>query len=136
MLQNSIPELSVKELRTFGFVTGAILVFLFSLLLPWFYDKGLQSWPLYIALPLWLFALVAPSWLKGVYYVWMKIGGVLGWLNTRIILTIVFYCLILPTGLLLMLLGKDPMMRKLNTNATSYRVMKKKRHRTHMERPF
>jgi len=135
-MTESIPDLTTQELRKFGFVTGAILVVLFSLVFPWLFDKGLQLWPLYIATPLWFLALVLPAWLEPVYSGWMKTGSVLGWINSRIILGIVFYLLIFPIGILLSIFGKDPMKRHFEPKTNSYRVVKGKRQKIHVERPF
>ena len=45
-------------------------------------------------------ALVWPRSLTQVYRLWMTVGEVLGWINTRIILGVLFYLLFTPMGLL------------------------------------
>lgn len=42
----------------------------------------------------------------------MKFAHLLGWLNTRIILTLVYLLIFTPAALLFRLLGKDPMNRR------------------------
>ena len=130
------PKLDKKGLRNFGFTTGAIVAVLFGFLLPWIFDKSIPLWPWWIVMPLWILAAVMPGWLSPVYTGWMKIGHILGWINTRIILGVVFYFLIFPIGLLLTLFGKDSMQRKLDVREESYRVNKEKRTKVHVERPF
>jgi hypothetical protein len=39
----------------------------------------------------------------------MAFGHVLGWINTRLIMGLVFVAMVIPTALLLRLFGKDPM---------------------------
>ena len=84
----------------------------------------------------WILALVLPESLRKVNQVWIKVGNVLGWINTRIILGIMFYLLIFPIGLLLKVFGKDAMNRKLDANSDSYRRISKQRDRKHLEKPF
>jgi hypothetical protein len=64
-------------------------------------------------------ALVAPTLLGPVERVWMKLGNVMGWVNTRIILTVLFYVVVFPAGLL-MRLFRDPLDRELYDTRSSY----------------
>jgi NADH:ubiquinone oxidoreductase subunit 5 (subunit L)/multisubunit Na+/H+ antiporter MnhA subunit len=61
-----------------------------------------------IAAVLSLLAAVAPSLLHPVYRGWMRVGEVLGWINTRILLTLVFFLVVTPIGLLMRLFGRSP----------------------------
>jgi hypothetical protein len=135
-MMHEIEKLDKKGLRKFGLVTGAIVAVLFGLLLPWLFERGLPLWPWYIAGTLWALALVIPVALGPVYHVWMRFGMVLGWINTRIILGLVFYIIFTPISLLFMIFRKDPMHRRKEPNAASYRVTTKNNSREHMERPY
>ena len=130
------PELSTQELRKFGFTTGAIVAILFGILLPWLFTHGYPYWPWILAGVLGLWALIAPATLKPVYNGWMKVGHVLGWINTRIILGLMFYTVFFVVGLVLKILGKDPMSRKIDKSAESYRVPSHAHNKDHVERPF
>ena len=130
------PELNTQELRKFGFTTGAVVVVLFGLLLPWLFNHGYPYWPWILAGVLWLWALIAPATLKPVYNGWMKVGHVLGWINTRIILGLMFYTVFFAVGLVLKILGKDPMSRQIDKTAESYRVTSRVHTKDHVERPF
>lgn len=66
----------------------------------------------------------------------MHIGHVLGAINTRIILGTLFFLVITPTGLLMLLLGKDPMARRFDQEARSYRVPVDPGADAPMKRPF
>ncbi|WP_089724798.1 SxtJ family membrane protein [Candidatus Thiosymbion oneisti] len=133
---SAIERLDREGLRKFGLVTGAIVLVLFGFLLPWIFGHGLPRWPWYIAGALWVPALLLPDLLKPVYIAWMRFGMVLGWINTRIILGILFYILFTPTGLLLKVLRVDAMRRKLDARMKTYRVESRKQLPDHMERPF
>ena len=66
----------------------------------------------------------------------MRFGHALGWLNTRIILGLMFYTVFLVVAVIMKLLGKDPLSRKLDETLNSYRVPSEVRERNHMEKPF
>jgi hypothetical protein len=131
-----IPELDRAGLRKFGLTTGAIVAVLFGLLLPWLFNA--EHWPLWpwiLAAALWLPALIHPEILRPVYTGWMKIGALLGFVNTRIILGLFFYVIMMPAGLAMRLLRKDPMRRKPDPGPT-YRVQSRANPPKHMENPF
>jgi len=133
----NIPVLDNKGLRKFGLTTGAIIVVLFVAFFPWVFDApGMPTWPWVVAGLLWVPALLMPSALRPVYTTWMKIGHGLGWVNTRIILGVLFYVIVLPMGLVMRLLGKDPMARKRDKSATSYRIKSVSEPRDRLEKPF
>ena len=132
-----IPELDNAGLRKFGLTTGAIIVALFALFFPWFFDKPIMPvWPWIIAAVLWLPALLFPAVLNPVYTIWMKVGHVLGWINTRVILGVLFYVMILPIGIIMRLFGNDPMARKKDESATSYRIQSVSEAKDRMEKPY
>jgi len=135
----SSTNVSNQDLRKFGFIMGAMFALMFGLLFPWIFDKSAENWPIwpFIVLAIfWVVALLAPQILKPVNEIWLKIGNVLGWINSRIILGIMFFALIFPLGLILKVFGKDSMNRKFNDNIKSYRRNTKPRKKEHLERPF
>ena len=133
---HQVPELNKKELRDFGLITGAIFVILFGLLIPWLRNHPFPQWPWIPASMLWFLAILTPSSLRPVYKVWMRIGLVLGWINTRIILGIVFYGLVLPMGIIMRLVGRDPMARDFDLDLGTYRLTCQSKLRTSMEKPY
>ena len=135
-MMTEIEQLDKKGLREFGLVTGLVVVVLFGLFLPWVFDHSWPYWPWTIAGVLWGVSLVFPLALNPVYHIWMRFGLVLGWINTRIILGLVFYLMFTPIRLLLLVLRKDPMRRKIEPESESYRIPSKNQSREHMERPY
>ena len=125
-----------RELRKFGVVFSAILLFLFEALLPWLRAHPLPLWPVYIAVPVTALALLWPAGLRPLYHGWMKFGAVMGAINTRIIMTVFFFVVLAPIGYLMRLLGKDPMARSLDPAAASYRVQSARQEREHVEKPY
>ena len=70
------------------------------------------------------------------FRLWMEFGSVLGWINSRLLLGLVFYLMFFPIGFMMRLFGWDAMHRKLNANLQSYRVASKVGKRENMEKPF
>ena len=68
-----------------------------------------------VMLPLVAFA---PTLLRPVFKLWLKIAHAIGWFNTQVLLTIVFILVFIPTGLIMRLFRKDPMKRKMATEGT------------------
>ena len=122
MMAATTPIPDKQELRKFGLVFATGLVLIFGLFLPWLVEKPWPSWPWIAAAVFAGTALVLPQVLKPVFLLWMKIGHVVGWINTRIILGIFFFILFAPVALLFRLLGKDPMRRRLDSSAKTYRI--------------
>ena len=130
-------EVTLKELREFGLIFGAILVLLFGLFLPWVFEKPLPMWPWWVLAVTGGLAIIFPLGLKPFYKVWMVFGAVMGWLNTRLILGLVFYIVFMPFGLVMKLFGKDLLSRKLDASASTYRVIpSEQQEKDNMENPF
>lgn len=133
-LQHAIAD--KKGLRNFGLTTGAITAVLFGLLLPWILGHGFPLWPWIVGGILAAWALLAPETLRPVYRGWMAVGYVLGWINTRIILGLVFYLVVLPAAGMMRIFRKDPMARRFEAQAPTYRVPSTNQSKNHLERPF
>ena len=124
-----------KQLRSFGLLVGGIFVILGFLPLL-FGKEETRLWAVILGGVLLLLALLLPKSLRPVYRAWMAIGHVLGWINTRIILGVVFYGMIVPAGFIMRLAGKDPMRRQFQSEADTYRVPCSPRPASHMLRQF
>lgn len=128
-------EPAIKELRSFGLIVGGVFlaIGLWPIL---FRGEDPRLWSLGIGGALVGLGVVAPMSLKQVHRGWMKVGHVLGAINTRIILGIIYYGLITPMGLAMRLMGKDSMHRVLLKDVATYRVVRAPRHRHHMRNQF
>ena len=127
--------MSNQELRKFGLVTGAMLILFFDLLIPWIWGIAMPMWPLIAAAILAAMAIILPASLGPVYNVWMRFAEALGWVNTRIILSVIFFLLLFPLGMIMRIFN-DPMRRKLDDSADSYRVPSNPPKPENMERPY
>lgn len=131
---NSTPDR--KELRKFGLIFATGLILVFGLFLPWVFERPWPAWPWIVGGAFVAVALILPQSLRPVFWLWMKIGHVLGWINTRIILGIVFFLVFAPIALVLRIMRADLMKQTLDTTASSYRIESVRLPRDRMERPF
>jgi hypothetical protein len=123
-------------LRKFGVVTGLGFSILFGLFFPWLLDLALPNWPFVIGGLFITAGLIAPAGLKPVYRVWMGTAVIVGWLNSQLLLTLVFLLVLTPIGLLRRIFGSDTLGRRFSRNAVSYRKPSEQREADHVERPF
>lgn len=109
---------SPRALRRFGFMVGSVILILGCFLL--WRQRG-AGWPLIsIGTVLVLAAGMIPSLLKWVYAPWMIGALALGWVVTRILLTLVFFLVVTPVGLLQRLFGKRVIEVAWKADTTSY----------------
>ena len=125
-----------QELRKFGLMAGAFIATLFGLILPWLFAYNIPTWPWIVSGIFLFFALLVPFLLLPIYKGWMVVGHALGWINTRIILGILFFVLFLPIGITMKLFGKDPMARKFDKKKESYRIPCSPKNIALMEKPY
>src|SRR5690606_38839000 len=115
-------DTSRRALRNFGLVVGGVVVGI-AAVVAW--RRGWDLGPLVLGLggpgaALVLLGLAAPATLRPVYRVWMGLAVVLGFVMTRVLLTLVFVLVVLPIGLALRLVGKDLLDVRIDPEATSY----------------
>ncbi len=109
-----------RALRQFGLVVGGVFLGVAALLL-WRRGESAWVWGLAgVGGPLVLLGAAAPMVLRPVRDVWMTLALVMGAVMTRVILTLAFVLVFLPTGLLLRLFGKDLLRRRLEPDAETY----------------
>jgi len=70
--------------------------------------------------------LIQPTLLKPVYIIWMRLAFILAWINTRLILFIMFYLIFTPVGIFMRLLRIDLLDRKVDKSKKSYWLKKEK----------
>ncbi|MBD3334771.1 MAG: hypothetical protein GF355_04590 [Candidatus Eisenbacteria bacterium] len=100
-----------QDIRRFGYLVGGLLSILGGL--SWWRD-GWVPWPIPLvpgALIV-VMALLRIPLLVPVYKGWMKGAHALGWVQTRLLLGIVFYLAITPIGLFMRLFGHDPLQKR------------------------
>jgi hypothetical protein len=107
-----------RELRKFGLMVGGVFVAIGVL----FLLRHKSSYPFFLGLgsTLIVFGAIWPRALKYIYVAWMALAFTLGFVMSNVILTVFFFLLVTPIGLLSRLFGKDFLARKLDKHAASY----------------
>ena len=100
--------------RNFGLSVGSALA-LFGLLALWRDHPWLAATLLLPGAVLVLCGLLISTWLAPLRRQWMRMATAIGALNARIILTVAYYFIVTPVGLLMRLAGRDPLDRRLGT---------------------
>jgi len=125
---------SKKQLREFGLLIGFGLPVLIGWLIPSFFGHEFRSWTLWVGIPALILGLMAPRLLHYPYKVWMVLGHALGWVNSHIILGLVFIVVLQPIAYVMRLTGYDPLRRRRKDEIT-YRENRQD-HRTDLTRIF
>ena len=92
------------HLRKFGLTMGIALA-IFGALFFW-RDRAIAPYLFILGAAFLLLAAVAPRALKPVQKVWMTLAVALGWVMTRVLLTITFFIGVTPIALIAKLVGK------------------------------
>ena len=119
-MENSITK---KKLREFGLIIAIGLPLMFGWLFPIIAGHDFQRWTIYVAIPSISFGIFKPSLLFYPYKVWIFIGEMLGWINSRIILGLIFIIILQPLALCMKMFGYDPL-RKNKIKGKSYKEIK------------
>jgi hypothetical protein len=83
-----------------------------------------------------ILGLIRPALLKHPAAAWMRLAHVLGYVNSRIILTVLFALVLTPMGLLWRLVGKDPLARRRESWTGWSRYPERYRNSKHYERMY
>jgi hypothetical protein len=108
-----------KELRTFGLSLGVVCL-LWAGILWWRGHRAPLPWLLGAAPVLALLALAAPAALGPIHRVWMPAAKAVARALTWLMLTLAFYLVFTPYGIVLRMLGKDPLDRGFEKGRASY----------------
>ena len=117
-------NLTKKKLRDFSLFIGFGLPFFIGWLIPFIFDHEPRLWTLWIGLTFLIIGLFKPYLLFYPYKFWMKLGLILGWINSRFILSLVFILIVLPISFFMRIFKYDPLRIKLK-KVNSYREIRK-----------
>jgi len=106
--------------KSFGIVFS--VVFLIIALYPLISSEGIRAWALIVSAVFLLLAYVAPNVLSLPNKLWFKLGLLIGSIVAPIVMAFIYFVTVVPTGLIMRLLGKDLLKQKLDKNAKSYWV--------------
>jgi hypothetical protein len=120
MLKKEISQIKSgpKEIKSFARLVGTILLLL-GIFLIWKQNGG--GIPLLVVgVLLWVVSQLAPNLLKPAQKAWMILALMMGWVMSRVILTIFFCLMVTPIGIVLKLMRKDLLDARIDKRVKSY----------------
>ncbi|WP_406644759.1 SxtJ family membrane protein [Aliisedimentitalea scapharcae] len=111
-------KVKVGSDRSFGLVFAG--VFTIIALFPLLGEGSIRFWALGAAAVFGGLALIAPELLNNANKLWFRFGMVLGAIVSPIVMGILFFGTVTPTGLIRRALGADPLNRSFDPEADSY----------------
>jgi hypothetical protein len=123
-------EVNHQRIRDFGRVMLVVISFIIPLFLIWRNDWSLTTASSVFfgaGLAIFMLSLVKPDALRGIYRYWMALAVVLGLFMTKVIISLVFYLLMTPIGLMRRAWVGDPLKIRFDKKAESYWIEKEVR---------
>lgn len=113
-----LAQIETSSDRSFGIVFAVF--FAIVALLPLLNAHPLRMWALFVSVLFLVPALLLPQSLAPLNKLWAKFGALLHCVVSPIALGVLFFLVVTPTGLLMRLLGNDPLRLRLDRSAKSY----------------
>lgn len=125
-------DLSKSNLRKFAFTMAVCLLMIGSVI--FLKHKGINK-ALFVATLFFLSAgIFIPGCLRVIYIPWMRLAEILGYVVSRLILSLIFLLILTPIGIILKIAGKDLLDRKFGNSSTYWKKVDPKS--TDYERQF
>ncbi len=116
-------KIKVGTERNFGLVFA--LVFVIISLYSFWFGKNIHLWAFIIASIFFFFAIFIPKLLILPNKLWFKLGLFLGAIVSPIIMGMIFFLIVTPTGMIMRLLGKDILNQRTKKSIKSYWIERK-----------
>ena len=113
-----------KQLRQFGIIIGIFFPLIFGLIMPLLFGHSYRIWTLFISFPILIMGILKPYYLSSFYKLGINVGNYLGWINSHLILGLVFIIVLQPIAFFMKIFGYDPLRKKIDKNIKSYRERK------------
>jgi Ca2+/Na+ antiporter len=108
-VHSSSTEPTHRQLVTFGLTMGGALCLVAAIRI---WRRGVDDTAvgaILVAVAFAIAAFIPTDPLASVYRYWMRFAEALGWINTRILLIVIFYLVVTPLGLVMRLLRRPPL---------------------------
>ena len=129
----SSSKIKISSNRSFGLVF--FVVFLIVALWPLKYEEDIRLWSLVISIIFFILGVINSKLLTPLNKLWFKFGILLGSIVSPIIMGIVYFAVVTPTGVLMRLLGKDLLRMSKVKNTSTYWIKRDKQKNT-MKKQF
>lgn len=128
MLKKDPKQVTSGEARKTALIVAGVLAVIAVFLL--YRGRATNAWIVGgLALALVLVGLFVPPLAKLFHRIWMWIAVKLGWINSRILLTLVYFLMFVPYKLVSRLVGRDPLFLRQPAGESYWH----KREKTHQE---
>ena len=107
-----MDNIKIGSNRSFGIVF--FIVFLLISLYPLINSQDIRLWSLFVSFVFLFLGLINSKILNPLNKLWFKLGMFLGKIISPIIMGIIFFLVVTPTGLIMRILGKDLLNLKYN----------------------
>ena len=101
----SNEKIKISSNRSFGIVF--FIFFLFIGLYPILNNNSIRFWSLAIAILFLILGILNSNYLSPLNKIWFKFGIILGKIISPVIMAIIFFLVVTPTGLIMRILRKD-----------------------------
>jgi len=118
--------------RSFG--VFFFIVFFIVGLWPLLNNDQIRYWALFVSILFLLLGIINSKVLTPLNKIWFKFGILLGKIVSPVVLVIIFFLVVTPTGLIMRMLGKDLLKLKKNKNKTYW--IKKENNLSNMKNQF
>ncbi len=112
----------ISSERSFGLVFVAF--FAIVAIYPLFFGGDLRVWAAVLAAGFAAVAVARPQLLRPLNVAWFKLGLLIGRFMSPVVLSLMFFCVIAPIGLLMRVFGHDPLRLKRKGSADSYWILR------------
>ena len=127
-----MDDVKISSNRSFGIVF--FLVFLIISLYPLVNNENLRVWSLILSLIFLVLGLIKSKILTPLNKIWFKFGIFLGNFISPIVMAIVFFLVLLPTGIIMRILRKDILNLKYSSKSTYW--IEKQKYKSTMKNQF
>lgn len=115
-------EVELGSEKTFGYFFS--FIFLIIAIYPYINGGDLRAWSLLISLLILVITFLKPRLLSKLNYLWAKLGILIGGIVSPIVLGIVYFFVVFPTGLLMKIFRKDILNINFDDKKSSYWILK------------
>ena len=122
---NNFSKVERGSEKSFGIVFA--IVFLLFALYPITKSANINYWAFIVSILFLFISFYKPSALTRLNILWYKLGLSLGRITSPVFMFLIYFVTVLPTGLIMRMLGKDLLSQKYNKNIKSYWVKRTKK---------
>ena len=130
---SSNSKIKISSNRSFGLVF--FVVFLIVALWPLKHDEDIRLWSLGLSIIFFILGIFNSKLLTPLNKLWFKFGIFLGVIVSPMVMGIVYFAVVTPTGVLMRLLGKDLLRTSKIKNTSTYWIKRDKQKNT-MKKQF